>query len=288
MPKEVNTPAPIERVPEGAEFYHGFWKEYTARLNRRAKISAEQQEQVFVEFHSDILAEVFGRAPGTLVANFGCGQGTHSVPMERRGFRVVNLEFSSEALALTRQYYDRSGIKPLLVRCDILHPPFADESFDVIMSFGVIEHFCDIRTPFEEMARVLKRGGVFHAEIVTRRLSLRSLDIFLSAAMYTAYNLLFLRWSKIRGISRGAHLGEDFFENTYPLSDYVRALSASGIQDLRSFGVRPFLMIAIPPWMDRLYARFLRALVPCLWAVTLSGSALTKRLCPVWLVYGRK
>lgn len=276
-------------TPDGTEYYSHYWKELIARSGRKVRITGEKQEEVFVESHSDMLKGVFDTAPGTLIANFGCGRGTHSVPMEHRGFRVVNADFSPEALELTRDFYKQSGLKPpMLVRCDILHLPFRDETFDVTMNFGVMEHFHDIEPPYKEMSRTLKQGGVFHSEIVTRRFSLLSIDVFVSAFAYAVYNLCLLRWHKLRALSRTAHMGEDFFENSYPLRHYEDVIERCGVRRLRSFGVRPYPSIAIPPWMDRAYATVLGMLMPVFRRITLSGSAMSKRICPIWLVYGTK
>lgn len=275
-------------TPEGTEFYAHYWKDLIARSGRRVRITADKQEEVFVKAHSDLLKEIFGDAPGTLIANFGCGKGTHSFPMEVRGFRVVNADYSPEALVLTRQLYEQHGLKPMLVRCDILHLPFRDESFDITMNFGVMEHFHDIEPPYREMCRTLKEGGVFHSEIVTKRPSILSLEVFASAAAYAVYNLCLLRWNKLRPLSRSSHMGEDFYENSYPLRHYEQVIERCGVRGLRSFGIRPYPGMAIPPWMDRAYARVLALLMPLFQRITLSGWSLTKRICPYWLVYGTK
>jgi 2-polyprenyl-3-methyl-5-hydroxy-6-metoxy-1,4-benzoquinol methylase len=246
------------------------------------------QEQVGVELDSDLLAELFRDAPGRLAANFGCGKGTHSVPMEHRGFRVVNADFSEEALKLTREYYRSEGVKPLLVRCDLLHLPFTDNSFDVIMNFGVIEHFRDVRAPYREMCRTLRPGGIFHSAIVTKRFSLLSVEILLTAVLYTLYNLALLRWSKLRGLSRKAHMSEEFFENSYPLSYYEQVIAECGVRNLRSFGVRPYPLMELPRRLDRAYARVLRACAGLIRGINISGWRLTKQICPYWLICGTK
>ena len=174
------------------------------------------------------------------------------------------------------------------MRCDLLNLPFKAESFDVITNFGVMEHFRDVAVPYAEMTRTLKRGGVFHSEILTKRFSLLSIEISLTALLYTAYNLVRLRWSKIRGMTRTAHMGEAFYENSFPLEHYTAAIAGCGIRDIRTYGVRPFIFMQMPRPLDALYARALKAFAPRLRAITLSGSAVTKWICPVWLVYGRK
>ena len=54
-----------------------------------------------------------------------------------------------------------SHSKPLLVRGDALRLPFADGSFDAVMSISSIEHFDSGSSAIAEMGRVLRPGGSF-------------------------------------------------------------------------------------------------------------------------------
>ncbi len=58
---------------------------------------------------------------------------------------------------------------PHLIHGDALRLPFADGSFDAVMSVCAIEHFPDGKAALGEMARVLRRGGnlVMSADTLT-------------------------------------------------------------------------------------------------------------------------
>ncbi len=49
--------------------------------------------------------------------------------------------------------------------------PFADEAFDVVLSFGVLEHVANDRASLKEIARVLKPGGLFFCFHLPTKLS---------------------------------------------------------------------------------------------------------------------
>ena len=274
--------------PEGTAFYKDYWKEYRQALGRRQRVSVEHQDAVFTEFHSDFLREIFSAAPGRLIANLGCGKGTHSIPMEHRGFRVVNADFSVDALVLTRDYYESQGFKPLLVRCDIKALPFKTETFDIVMNFGVMEHFHDIEVPYREMYRILKPKGVFQSEVVTKRFSLYSIELFIVALLYLVFNLVTFRLSKVRGLFRSDTQGHDFFENSYPLTQYEKVISELGVSDLKSVGVRPCMYFPLPPSLDKVYSKIFKIFLLLCRRRTTSGSRFSKRWCPVWLLYGIK
>jgi ubiquinone/menaquinone biosynthesis C-methylase UbiE len=64
---------------------------------------------------------------------------------------------------------------------DIFELPFGDQVFDAVFGFGVLHHTLDWRKSAAEIARVLKRGGVYFIEelypplylnVITRRLLL--------------------------------------------------------------------------------------------------------------------
>ncbi|HSD27453.1 MAG TPA: methyltransferase domain-containing protein, partial [Vicinamibacteria bacterium] len=68
--------------------------------------------------------------------------------------RVVGLDVLASKLRYLRQ---RCGA---LVQGSVFDLPFADESFDGVVCSQVVEHIAGGARPFEELARVLKPGGL--------------------------------------------------------------------------------------------------------------------------------
>ncbi|MDQ2816379.1 MAG: class I SAM-dependent methyltransferase, partial [Actinomycetota bacterium] len=83
----------------------------------------------------------------------------------RRGAWAVALDIAEGKLRRGAQL----AAPPALVRGDALELPFADASFDRVMSVCAIEHFDDGGRALDEMARVLAPGGelVMSADALT-------------------------------------------------------------------------------------------------------------------------
>jgi demethylmenaquinone methyltransferase / 2-methoxy-6-polyprenyl-1,4-benzoquinol methylase len=93
--------------------------------------------------------------PGDHVLDACCGTGDFAVEAERRGARVVGLDFSERMLERARR---KSGTVEW-VHGDALALPFEDGSFDAVtVGFGV-RNFEDLDRGLRELVRVLRPGG---------------------------------------------------------------------------------------------------------------------------------
>jgi demethylmenaquinone methyltransferase / 2-methoxy-6-polyprenyl-1,4-benzoquinol methylase len=102
--------------------------------------------------------------PGDRVLDACCGTGDLAVAAERRGGRVVALDFSEKMLERARR---KSGAIEW-VQGDALALPFADGEFDAAtVGFGV-RNLADLEGGLRELARVLKPGGKLAVLEITR------------------------------------------------------------------------------------------------------------------------
>ena len=102
---------------------------------------------------------------GLRVLDVAGGDGYWAARARGRGARAVALDLAGAKLRRGRQL---SG-PPALIEGDALRLPFADASFDRVMSICAIEHFDDGARALDEMARVLAPGGelVMSADALT-------------------------------------------------------------------------------------------------------------------------
>ena len=102
---------------------------------------------------------------GLRVLDVAGGDGYWAAQARGRGAWAVALDLAAAKLQRGR----RLSAPPALIKGDALELPFADASFDRVMSICAIEHFDDGARALDEMARVLAPGGelVMSADTLT-------------------------------------------------------------------------------------------------------------------------
>lgn len=99
-----------------------------------------------------------GDPSGLSALDLGCGTGRHSHWLAANGARVTAVDFSDGMLAGARA---KPGAEQIRFVVHDLHAPlpFADGSFDLVVSGLVLEHLRELGGFFREARRVLKRAG---------------------------------------------------------------------------------------------------------------------------------
>lgn len=101
-------------------------------------------------------AEAFTR--DRRVLDFGCGSGYGSAMIACGAREVVGVDVAEEAVAFARARHTMENLSFSRIEADAVLP-FADASFDTVLSFQVFEHVADESRYLGEIARVLRPGG---------------------------------------------------------------------------------------------------------------------------------
>lgn len=98
-----------------------------------------------------------------IVLDAGCGSGGTAISVAEEVSFAVGIDLSPRfSDSGTRLAREKQVGNVAFTQGDGLRLPFADESFDVVLSHSVIEHLPSAETYIAECARVLKRGGRFY------------------------------------------------------------------------------------------------------------------------------
>jgi len=112
------------------------------------------------------------------VLDLGCGTGMFLGELSKRSELVVGVDASVEMLKVAQKR--AKGAALVLADADSL--PFADCSFDVVVSVTLLQNMPDPATTMRETARVLKRGGTAVVTSLKRKHHPNQLSTWASAA----------------------------------------------------------------------------------------------------------
>jgi SAM-dependent methyltransferase len=102
---------------------------------------------------------------GKVVLDAGCGNGSQSVAYTRHGLEVVALDLSSGLEHGQRLRHVLPGARPdrvHFVQGDLMSPPLAPSSMDIVHSAGVIHHTPDTELTFRRLAPLVAPGGTLY------------------------------------------------------------------------------------------------------------------------------
>src|SRR5438477_9952550 len=90
------------------------------------------------------------------VLEIGCGLGTDGVQFAQAGADYTGVALTEAAIDLARKNFEQRGLQGEFKVADAENLDFADSSFDLVYSHGVLHHTPDIARAVSETHRVLK------------------------------------------------------------------------------------------------------------------------------------
>ena len=99
----------------------------------------------------------------------GVGLGTDHVRFARGGALLSGVDLTQAAIEMTGRRLGLEGLGSQLQVADAERLPFADGSFDLVYSWGVLHHTPDTEAAIAEVRRVLAPGGQARIMLYSRR-----------------------------------------------------------------------------------------------------------------------
>lgn len=176
----------------------------------------------------------------------GCGRGTMSLFLHTYNhLDVTLLDNSPEALHVAKDNFSNIDARGTFVLGSCEQLPFADNSFDVVYSIGLLEHLEDYQRTLAESYRVLTPGGVMISLNIPKKWSLQILN-----NLYKRFLTIFFHTVEVR---------KDYFRNADTPDVYKRKAEESGFSDVFFVSVNPFpLFTPMPIPLDTLITKIYR------------------------------
>jgi ubiquinone/menaquinone biosynthesis C-methylase UbiE len=107
------------------------------------------------------ILEALGDTEDKTLLDAGCGYCYHTRRLAGSKLRITGVDFSKAALEQAEKTLTEAGLggRVALKQADLTALPFADESFDYVLMWGVLMHIPEAEKALSELARVLKSGG---------------------------------------------------------------------------------------------------------------------------------
>ncbi len=112
------------------------------------------------------------------------GAGTAQIPIElcqrQPHVHIVAIDMAQHMLRIGQRNLEQAGLSERihLQWCDAKRMPFADQSFDAVMSNSIVHHIPEPFAVFAEMARVVKPGGLLFVRDLLRPVDAAALAHF--------------------------------------------------------------------------------------------------------------
>ena len=91
------------------------------------------------------------------ILEIGCGTGVLVDALTRAGMNITGTDISQSAINHGLEKYPNLDLRIAPAE----QMPFDDESFDIVISFDLLEHIKQVDLHLQQVARILKKGGYY-------------------------------------------------------------------------------------------------------------------------------
>jgi ubiquinone/menaquinone biosynthesis C-methylase UbiE len=152
-------------APAGLQQVHGFWNTEACDTHVVESASGDadfyekfREQRYRTQWHIPMLVP-FAEARGKRVLEIGTGNGADGVMFALNGGIYTGVDLTEAALEATRKHFQVLGLNGAFEKGNAEQLSFADETFDIVYSHGVLHHTPDTQRAINEVWRVLKPNG---------------------------------------------------------------------------------------------------------------------------------
>ena len=118
------------------------------------------EENLAINKKMDLLFNKYLDKGNKKILEIGCAKAKKLIYFSKRfGYSIYGLDYSEQGVRLAKKNLQFANIEGT-IRCEnVFDTSFGDESFDIVYSLGVIEHFDDINNIISAHIKLLKKTG---------------------------------------------------------------------------------------------------------------------------------
>ncbi len=159
----AHSPIPLETGSRGFDSLSPLFIDFMNKWERIYKEEGDFFKEPSIEA---VKAVNFFKSEGLKkILDLGCGTGRHTKLIKEAGMDTYGCDISSEGVKKTKEKAHDCDVRI----CDMKSLPYDDGFFDGVFSVNVLEHGVpdEIRLAINEAFRVLRKGGVLFAKVLS-------------------------------------------------------------------------------------------------------------------------
>ncbi len=181
----------------------------------------------------------------TTGAEFGCGRGTISLFLTvHDGLKMKLIDNAPEGINLAKDNFKMFNTEGEFILADAAATGLLENSVDLVVSIGLLEHIPDYTTVLREKYRILRPGGIMISFNIPKKTSVQILNSW--------YQKLF----KPQGVRK------DYYRNSDTPVEYLAATKQAGFVNCFYYNANPFpIFTPIPLWLEKTLALVYRSVM---------------------------
>lgn len=213
----------------------------------------------FHEYFSRIFAQI--DLPGKMLLEVGCARSAWLPYFSQQfDFNVLGLDYSERGCEQSRKILSNANVLGRVICADFFSPPASLLGiFDVVVTFGVAEHFADTRSCIKALSRFLKPGGLLITNIPNMVGMIGTIEKMINPAVYDIHVPL-----DSQQLSEAHKLsGLEVLQCDYFLSTNFGVLNLNGLDSkslewmLKKMFIRILKLSSALTWVfERIFIRF--------------------------------
>lgn len=160
------------------------------------------------------------------IIEVGCGGARNALYLAIQNYDVTCSDYSQEAIRLAQANFKAFNAKGNFLLDDLLNSNIPDNSFDCVMSFGLLEHFADLKPIIDSLTRIIKPGGIHIHLVIPKKFSTQTIMNTLTFPVKLAYNMI-IRRQPLQGILKRSFRNFPHYENSFSWHEYCEAFELS-------------------------------------------------------------